>query len=71
MKQSQSAAPTAKEELVRELARGLIRNECLADIAARLGISPEEMRHLIFESHRSGEWARIVRSTEKRSDSRR
>lgn len=27
-------------------------------------------RHLIFESHRSGEWARIVRSTEKRNASR-
>lgn len=58
-------------ELLRELARGMVGNERLPDVAARLGLTPEDARHLIFESHRSGEWARIVRSTEKRSDSRR
>lgn len=60
----------AKDELLRELARGLVHNERLPDVAARLGLSPEEMRHLIFESHRSGEWARIVRNTGNRNDGR-
>lgn len=71
MKRKPNAAAIAREELVRELARGMVGNECLPDVAARLGLTPEDARHLIFESHRSGEWARIVRSTEKRSDSRR
>ena len=55
---------TQEEEKLRALAEGMTKNETLPDIAARLGMTAEDARHLIFVAHRSGEWSRIVRETQ-------
>lgn len=55
-------AETEKEKL-EALAEGMTKNETLPDIAARLGMTAEDARHMIFAAHRSGEWGRIVRES--------
>ena len=55
---------TQEEEKLRALAEGMTKNETLPDIAARLGMTAEDARHMIFAAHRSGEWGRIVRETQ-------
>lgn len=55
-------AETEREKL-EALAEGMTKNETLPDIAARLGMTAEDARDLIFAAHRSGEWGRIVRET--------
>ncbi len=62
MKRKPNAAAIAREELVRQLARGMVRNECLPGIAARLGMTPAQARDLIFETHRAGEWSHALRA---------
>lgn len=54
---------TREEEKLRALAEGMTKNETLPDIAARLGMTAEDARHMIFAAHRLGEWGRIVRET--------
>lgn len=54
---------TREEEKLRALAEGMTNNETLPDIAARLGMTAEDARHMIFAAHRMGEWGRIVRET--------
>ena len=54
---------TREEEKLRALAEGMTKNEALPDIAARLGMTAEDARHMIFAAHRLGEWGRIVRET--------
>lgn len=54
---------TREEEKLRALAEGMTKNEALPDIAARLGMTAEDARHMIFAAHRMGEWGRIVRET--------
>ena len=51
---------SSTDALLGEVAARMVGGESIPRIAQDFGITPHELRDLIFTAHRAGEWARLV-----------